>query len=487
MFAFTFALALVYLAPAPATFAASRSHPLRMSITGASELEGGEASTAFARLRAAGIATVLTAMDWKSIAPETLPPEWNPSSSTDAHYDWTQIDKDIRATAAAGFQPIVEVYGTPKWARLVPASPLSPPTPDAFGQFVHAAAERYDGKHGLPRVRYWQIWNEPNISLFLAPQFDPQTRVFTSPDVYRDMVNAAAPPIHAAGAGNLVIAGQTAPFRDITSDVLALDKDWGPLKFMRRMLCVSDTGRPTCDKTVSFDVWSTHPYTSGGPTHHAALAYDVSLGDLPKMRKTLEAAARLGHIKSAQSPRFWVTEFSWDSNPPDHCSPPMSLLKRWVPEAFYRMWASGVELIAWFKLMDDPLSSSYYQSGLFFHSERLAAARPKPFIEAFRFPFVAFRRGQHVFVWAHTPFGRRGVIAVQQTFKGGWTSVKRLRADRFGIAQGLLSARPVGRFRAVLGNGEKSLPFSMRVPPDRFFNPFGQTQLLEPNGKPCNG
>jgi hypothetical protein len=180
--------------------------------------------------------------------------------------------------------------------------------------------------------------------------------------------------------------------------------------------------------------------------------------------------------------RFWANEFSWDSKPPDKCSPPMSLLQRWVPEAFYRVWANGIDMIAWFLLMDQARSVSFYQSGLYFHSARLTTARPKPFFQAFRLPFVALRRGSGVYVWAHTPFGRRGSVAVQQSAGGGWKQVARLRADRNGIVQAVLKVRPMGQFRAVVGS-EKSLPFSMRVPRDRFFNPFGQTTLLEPNVK----
>jgi hypothetical protein len=147
------------------------------------------------------------------------------------------------------------------------------------------------------------------------------------------------------------------------------------------------------------------------------------------------------------------------------------------------MWANGVDLIAWFLLMDHPPSVSFYQSGLYFNNARLAAAKPKPVLEAFRFPFVALRRGGGVYVWAHTPFGKRGSVSVQQRVKRKWKSVKRLTVDRYGIAQAVLKTRPVGEFRAVFGR-ERSLPFSMRVPPDRFFNPFGQTTLLEPNGQP---
>jgi hypothetical protein len=266
---------------------------------------------------------------------------------------------------------------------------------------------------------------------------------------------------------------------------MALDEDWGPLKFMRRLLCIDDQGRPTCQNTAEFDVWSTHPYTSGGPTHHAVLPYDVSIADLPEMGATLQSAIRAGHVKSTVPVRFWVTEFSWDSNPPDLCAAPMELLVRWVPEAFYRMWATGVDVIGWFQLMDNPLTTDYFQSGLFFRGATFAQARPKAFLQAFRFPFVALRRGKGVYVWAHTPLGKPGRVVVQQTFRGGWKRVARLRADRYGIVQAVLNVKRIGKFRAILVSGERSLSFSMRVPRDRVYNPFGRAVLPQTDGQPC--
>jgi hypothetical protein len=455
-----------------------------MGMIGAGEIAGPDARLAFARLHGAGMTTIVASLSWLATAPAREPASWNPSDPGDPHYNWTGSDARIKSIVDAGFQPIVIIDGAPVWARLLPGTRASAPNAQKLGEFVRAAAQRYSGSYrGLPRVRYWQVWNEPNISLYFVPQYDSAARKFVSPDIYRDMVNVSAQAIHAVNPTNLVVAGSTAPFRDITPDVKAADSDWGPLKFMRRFLCVDDTGKATCGNTVSFDVWATHPYTSGGPTHHAALPYDVSLGDLGKMTATLRAAERVGHVKSASRVRFWVNEFSWDSSPPDKCSPGLALLKRWIPESFYRMWASGVDLIAWFLLMDQPPTVSFYQSGLYFYAPRFPEAKPKPLVEAFRFPFVALRRGRNVYVWAHTPFGKRGSVRVQQTFKGGWKDVRRVRADRYGIAQAILRLKPTGQFRAAFGH-ERSLPFSMRVPPDRFFNPFGQATLLEPNAKP---
>jgi hypothetical protein len=463
------------------------SHPLTTGLAPSSEIYAADQGVVFDRMHGLGMSSIDVSVDWPSIAPAARPASWDPRDFRDSHYDWASTDARIRAVAEAGFQPIVVVAAAPVWARLVPQFPRSAPDAEDFAAFMRAAAERYSGSAGAPRVRYWRIWSEPNISSYFRPQFDARTKKFVSPDLYRSMLNRSAAEIHTVHKDNVVIAGGTAPFRDIDPAVVALDKDWGPLKFMRRLLCVGNTGRPTCSSRASFDIWSTHPYTSGSPTHHAELPYDVSLGDLPQMRATLTAAVRSRHVVTSQRVRFWVTEFSWDSNKPDPCAAPLSLLKRWVPEALYRIWANGIEHVSWFRLMDDPLTVTIFQSGLYFNAPTVDVAKPKPFIEGFRFPFVALKRGSRVYVWAHTPRGVPAVVTVQQTFSGGWKVVKKLRTDRYGIAQATLQARPAGQFRAVLPGGERSLPFSMRVPRDHFYNPFGRPVLTPADPKSCSG
>jgi hypothetical protein len=195
-----------------------------------------------------------------------------------------------------------------------------------------------------------------------------------------------------------------------------------------------------------------------------------------------------GHIQtSLPHIRFWVTEFSWDSNPPDKCSPSMSLLQRWIPEALYRMWQNGADLVVWLQIQDDPMTTSFYQSGFFFTSASLAAAKPKPTIEGFRFPFVAYPRGKKVYVWAHTPLGVKRRITIEQKTGKRWVTVARVATGSTGLLSTTIKAKPTGLFRArLLPTNERSLAFSMKAPPDQFFNPFGQPTLLEPNaGQQC--
>ena len=47
-------------------------------------------------------------------------------------------------------------------------------------------------------MKYWQLWNEPNLTLFLRPQFVHNQLV--SPAWYRQMTNAFYKAVHAAKA-----------------------------------------------------------------------------------------------------------------------------------------------------------------------------------------------------------------------------------------------------------------------------------------------
>ncbi len=316
-------------------------------------------------------------------------------------------------------------------------------------------------------MRYWEAWNEPNLTVFLNPQIAKGTPV--SPGWYRGLTNAFADAVHSVHRNNVVISGGLAPFFDNTPEVKRQIGDWGPLTFMRNLLCVSNDLTPTCRNRVHFDVWSTHPYTSGGPTHHAIRPDDVSLGDLPQMRAVLDAATRARHIVSAHRPKFWVTEFSRDSSPPDSGGVPTKLLKRWVPQALWTMWRSGVSLVTWFSLRDESPTVSYYQSGLFY-----ADGRTKPYVRGFRFPLVAFPRLGGIYVWGRTPAGAPGRVIVEHLTSGGkWKRLGNVTTNRFGMFERTFRARPTDWVRARLGSADATLPFSLQTVPDQFFNPFG--------------
>lgn len=452
------------------------SHPLATAL-----IDGATDAPTLARIRGTGVTFVRINVEWTAIAPSKPSRSFDASNPGDPQYRWKPYDREIVAAVRSGLTPYLTIYAAPDWAqRGPPATTYADsykPDPKAFAQFALAVARRYSGSfHGLPRVRYFQGWNEPNISLYLLPQLVNGKP--WSPDWYRRMLNGFADAVHSVHANNVVVAAGLAPFRDVT--VTAQDPDWGPLSFMRDLLCLGPDLKPTCNAKVKFDVWAQHPYTSGDATHHALLPNDVSLGDLPKVRAVLAAATRAGHIASHGPTGFWVTEFSWDSNPPDPQAVPIAIETRWVAEALYRMWQNGVSLVTWLELMDGPMATSYYQSGLYYYGTTLASSKPKPILAAFRFPFVAYRSGGNANVWGRTPAGRRGVVVVQQQVRGRWRKLATLRTDAYGIFQARVALRSTGLLRALLSStGKTSAPFSLKRVPDHYYNPFGLGTLPE--------
>jgi hypothetical protein len=143
------------------------------------------------------------------------------------------------------------------------------------------------------------------------------------------------------------------------------------------------------------------------------------------------------------------------------------------------MWRSGISLVTWFLLRDNPHDASWgstYQTGLYFRcSAGLHCDRPKPALRAFRFPFVAYRRShQRVHVWGRTPGGRRATVAIQQKVHRRWRRLRRLRTNRYGIFSRTLRRRGGGPLRARLRRrGGTSSAFSLHRPRDRDVQPFG--------------
>jgi hypothetical protein len=459
---------LAIVAPVTATPAAA-ARPFTTGVIDIGFL-GPDAETAFERARSTGASAARIVAFWSTIAPNEPS---KPADPTDPAYRWGDVDRAVRLAVENQLDPIVDIVDAPNWATAPSSEHAFKPDPEALGQFAVAAATRYGGSFSnLPRVRYWQAWNEPNLSLYLKPQWLGATPF--SPGWYRAMVNQFADAVKSVHADNVVIAGGTAPFGN--------NVNLPPLRFMRELLCLSPSLQPTCDEKTHLDVWAHHPYTSGGPMHHANSAGDVSLGDLPEMRRVLLAGVKAGHVVSSGPVKFWVTEFSWDTNPPDPKAVPINLQARWVAEALYRMWTDDVSLVTWFSLRDEPLLESFYQSGLFFGGTSLAAARPKPAFTAFRFPVVGIPVRHGFRVWGRTPWGKPGTVVVEQTFKGGWTRLATLRTDQYGVFQKTFRRAATGSVRARLpGLPDKTLSFSLRPVLDQVYNPFGKT-TLDPGG-----
>jgi hypothetical protein len=411
--------------------------------------------------RGAGAQYVRLVVPWSAIAPATPPPEFDAADPTSPAYSWGWVDGLVESAKTAGLTPILDITWTPSWAYSHLPSGVNGGTPEiaALGRFAHALAMHFAGRSDLPGVKIYEVWNEPNLSLDLAP---------VNASIYRAMINAVADGVHSVDSANLVVAGGLDPFGHPKSD----KQQWysvAPLAFMRSLLCLSKGPHPhsTCSEKVHFDVWSHHPYSFGGAFGRAKQPDNVELGDLPKMRSLLRAGVRLHHVVSSHSMQFWVTEFGWDTKPPRRGAASLSLASRWTAESMYQAWRSGISLFTWFDL-EDQSGDGPYKSGLYFHASSLSQARPKPLLTAFRFPFVAYRHRSTVGVWGRDATSDKERVRIQRRRgkSGGWRAVAYVVANSNGIYRATLrlKASKTDWLRAVAPGSGKSLAFSLKVP-----------------------
>lgn len=476
-FALLLALICLTFAAAPMT-ASAAMNPLR---TGVSDVFDNDA-VAFEHVKATGAKYAQTLVRWAWIAPERQPANWDPANPADPHYDWEAMDLWVTRAVAAGLTPLLMVYGAPTWAQRCPDGPIDEaapcnPDPEALAAFAHAAAARYSGSFGgLPRVRYWQGLNEPNLSLFFMPQYQGDRAV--SPELYRTLINRFYVAVKSVHSSNLVLAAGLGPIAVPGFTI-------GPMAFMRRLLCMKSNSRPAkgnCGGGVHFDIVDIHPYTTGGPTHTGG-KNDVQLGDLQKLVDLVRAADRAKRIKgSSRHTPVWITEFAWDTNPPDPGGLKMSIAVRWTAEALHQAWKAGISDFFWFSLRDfkrDPgeaASGETLETGLYFRGATVAEDVPKATLQPFRFPFVAYPRRKGLTFWGRTPSSSGGKVIVQVRKRAGWRKVAVVRANKAGMFRGLAKVgygrNRKGQVRAHYRGGN-SPAFSMRPVPDMRQPPFG--------------
>src|SRR4051812_33116479 len=196
----------------------------------------------------------------------------------------SNVDATVAAAAARGFDVLLTVSSAPDWAE-GPGEPADAtpgtwkPDASALGQFGQMLATRYSGAYdGLPQVRYFEAWNEPNLSNFLTPQWIGHTPF--SPTHYRRMLNEFYAGVHRGQPGAKVIGGATAPFGDNSPDhpFYKGNPRLHPMVFLRRLFCLSDALKPNCSAKPKLDILSHHPVNPRtAPTVAASNPDDVEV------------------------------------------------------------------------------------------------------------------------------------------------------------------------------------------------------------------
>lgn len=100
---------------------------------------------------------------WSEVEPERGARRWEALSG---------LEEELIRAAEAGLKVILIVRSTPTWAQSAPGlfcGPIQADALPAFGNFLHDLVARYS--QAPYNVRYWEIWNEPDIDRrFVGPE-----------------------------------------------------------------------------------------------------------------------------------------------------------------------------------------------------------------------------------------------------------------------------------------------------------------------------
>jgi hypothetical protein len=343
-----------------------------------------------------------------------------------------QYDDLVVRARAMGFRLMATITGdAPKWATRNGVGFNNYVSAGEYAKFAEAVARRYNGKFaGLPAIRYFSIWNEPNHKQFLRP-------LGAAPAVYRGLVREGVPAVRrGAVSGAKVFVGETAP-----SGVRG--KSTGPRRFLQKWLCLSKrwkkirSGGCRNFKKVDANGYAHHPY--GPPGRVSSKRDTVSIGVIGRLIKYLGITGKRGRLPRGIP--IYDTEFGYQSNPPERnvsTSPArQAKLINEKEEVHYRI--GRIKSYSQYLMFDDrPLFA--FQTGLRFRS-----GRAKPAFSAYRLPIVVHNRGRRgVYVWGRVRPGK-GVRFVQLRVNGrkygprirtnsrGYFGVKRKRKGKYNF------------------------------------------------------
>jgi hypothetical protein len=292
----------------------------------------------------AGAAIIHTTASWPQLAP-TKPA--NPANGDDPAYHLSDLDELVFQSGYYGLRVMIDINGTPKWSNGGKAPNVMPKRLSDLTTFARMLATRYNGRQGHGTVTLWSVWNEPNIQLFLTPQFVGKKIV--GPANYAKLFKAAYAGIKGANPLSKVAIGETSA-RGRDKPLSGVSASIAPGTFAKYLAKVPG---------LKFDAWAHHPYPTSPnlPPTQKVRYPNVTLSTLPKFEQDLQ---KFFH----RSVPVWITEYGHETKPPD----PRGVSN--ATQAGYAVQAlniakndPNVQMFIWFVFHDSP--GNPWQSGLY--------------------------------------------------------------------------------------------------------------------------
>jgi hypothetical protein len=246
---------------------------------------------------------------------------------------WAKYDDIVRLAGERGIQVIARLSTPPKWSRqnqnAIATTP--PDSLDDFGAFVETVVKHYRGQ-----IRFYQIWNEPNV----YPEWGNQD---ISPEGYVQLLKVGYTRAKAADPRSVILAAPLAPTIELGP------RDMNDFIFLQRMY---DAGAKDY-----FDILSINDYGLwSGPTDR-------------RMRPRVLNFSRPIYVRDImvqngdEHKAIWASEIGWNAIPLEsHAYPQFGRasdeqIARFVPAAYERAQAEwpwmGVMAYWYFKRASD--------------------------------------------------------------------------------------------------------------------------------------
>lgn len=379
---------------------------------------------AMAEAKYLGVDVVRVFLPWQRVSPNprtrTRPAGFDVGDPDSPGYDWHLYDGLVDRARSHGLKVIVTLGPPiPYWASEEPRrcphfvggyhnlgkSCMWKPDARLFGQFVKAVARRYGtdapGLHG-GRVRYYSMWNEPNLEHYLYPQFK-RTRYGTvdlGARYYRNLWYQGWKAIAAYDPAmrNRVLFGETSAISS-------------PLDTIYGALCLDENGRPYrgklrqlqgCSHPRKLQVggFAVHPYNkdaTGSVFSRSHTRDSLPMAYVGRLHRVIARAAGYGRVPPGRG--IYLTEFGFQSNPPDRkFGLGLSRHAEAINQAERLFFADPlVRAISQFEIYDVPElpHQDVYNTGL-----RTRSGNLKPAYGAFRLPLVVTKLSANlVEVW----------------------------------------------------------------------------------------
>jgi hypothetical protein len=304
----------------------------------------------------AGASVIHTTASWAGIAP-TKPA--NAANGDDPAYKLADLDELVFQSGIYGLRVMIDINGTPKWANGGKAPNVMPTRLSDLTTFAKMLASRYNGHQGHGTVALWSVWNEPNLQLFLTPQFVGKKIV--GPSNYAKLYKAAYAGIKSGNSLAKVAIGETSA-RGRDKPLAGVSASIAPGTFAKYLAKVPG---------LKFDAWAHHPYPTSPnlPPTQKVRYPNVALLTLPTFEKNLKTYFH-------RSVPVWITEYGHETKPPDPHGVSYALQAKYAVQALtIAKNDPNVQMFIWFVFHDS--AGNPWQSGLYgSHNDQKPAYDP---------------------------------------------------------------------------------------------------------------